>query len=82
MLDRVPNTSLVKQEATTIGVKKLFLKILHYSQYFFNKVVIKKRLQHSCFSVNIAKLLRTSTLQNICERLPLSPISENMTNIL
>ena len=42
----------------------------------FNKVAeleactfIKKRLQHWCFSVNIAKLLRTPILKNICERL-------------
>ena len=30
---------------------------------------IKKRLQHRCFPVNIAKRLRTSILKNICERL-------------
>ena len=30
---------------------------------------IKKRLQHRCFPVNIAKFLRTSILRNICERL-------------
>ena len=38
----------------------------------FNKVsfkkFIKKRLQNNCFPVNIAKLLRTSILDNICER--------------
>ena len=37
---------------------------------------IKKKLQHRCFSVNIAEFLRTPILKNICERLLLSiPIS-------
>ena len=42
----------------------------------FNKVArlktsqfIKKRLQHLCLIVNIAKSLRTTILKNICERL-------------
>ena len=30
---------------------------------------IKKKHQHRCFSVNIARFLRASILQNICERL-------------
>ena len=30
---------------------------------------IKKRLQHRCFPVNIAKLFRTPILKNLCERL-------------
>ena len=30
---------------------------------------IKKRLQHKCFPVRSAKVLRTPILQNICERL-------------
>ena len=29
---------------------------------------ITKGLQHSCFSVNIAKFLKTSILKDICER--------------
>ena len=43
---------------------------------FFNKYAglqfcnfIKKRLQHRCFPVNIAKFLRTPVSKNICERL-------------
>ena len=42
----------------------------------FNKVasleacdLIKKRLQLSCFPLNIAKFLRTPILKNICERM-------------
>ena len=31
--------------------------------------LIKNRLQHRCFPVNIAKLLRRPVLKNICERL-------------
>ena len=37
--------------------------------------VIKKRLQHRCFFVNIAKSLRTPILKIICERL-LLPLEE------
>ena len=41
----------------------------------FNKIsdidFIKKRLQHRCFPVNIAKFLRTPSLKNICKRLRL-----------
>ena len=64
------------------SIKKLFLKILQYSksckilQIFFNENVglqscnfFKKRLQHRCFPVNIAKFLRTPVLKNICQRL-------------
>ena len=49
----------------------------------FNKVAalqacnfIKKRLQHRLFPVNIAKLLRTPILKNICERLLLKTSSK------
>ena len=34
--------------------------------------VIKKKLQHRCFPVNIAKFLTTPILKNICERLLLA----------
>ena len=50
---------------------KVFWSLL---EYLFNKVAdlqasnfILKRLQHRCFSVNIAKLLRPSILKNICK---------------
>ena len=47
-----------------------------YWSVFFNKIrglrpinLLKKRLQHRCFPVNIAKLLRTAILKNVCEGL-------------
>ena len=83
--------NLLPTEAAARGVlsEKLFLNILQYSQEstccssLFKKVAdlkpcnfIKKKLQHRCFSVNIAEFLRTPILKNICERLLLSiPIS-------
>ena len=46
---------------------------------FLNKVaglgtatLLKKKLWHSCFPVNFAKLLRTPILKNICKRLLMS----------
>ena len=45
-------------------------------KHLFNKVaglqacnLMKKRLQHRYFPINIAKLLRTPILKNICEGL-------------
>ena len=64
------------------SIKKLFSKISQYSQEntcvgisFLIKMLwdvhscsfIKKRLQHLCFPVNIAKFLRAPVLKNICE---------------
>ena len=61
-------------------LKMVFLKILQISQentsvgILFNKVAglkscnfIEKRLQHRCFPVKFAKILRPSILENICE---------------
>ena len=42
--------------------KKLFLK---------KYAIFTGRLQHMCFPKNIAKVLRTPILKNICERLRL-----------
>ena len=63
-------------------IRKLFLKILQYPQEtpvlesIFKKVAdlqtcnfIKKRPQHRCFPVNIAKFLILPILKNICKRL-------------
>ena len=49
--------------------KKLLLKILQYSQENTCAGVsfIKRRFQHRCFPVNIAKCLRTPILKNNCE---------------
>ena len=50
-------------------------------EYFSNKftglqagIFITKRVQHSCFAVNIAKFLKESILKDICERLLLNLI--------
>ena len=64
------------QERRPAIYKNLFLKISQYSQE--NSCVrvcnfIKKRLQHRCFSANIAEIFRTPILKNICERLLLFP---------
>ena len=70
-------------EAATGGVllRKIFLKISQISKAYelespFNKVAglqacifIKKKLQHRCFPVKFAKVLRTPILKIICERL-------------
>ena len=62
---------LTPPEAGTgvILYKKLLLKILEYSQE--NTCVgvsfIKRRAQHRCFPVNIAKCLRTPILKNSYE---------------
>ena len=59
-------------EATT---RRALLKrlLLHLCRSFFvNNLtcnVLKKRLQHRCASVNIAKLLRAPILKNICQQL-------------
>ena len=57
-----------------IGVLKNFAVFI--GKLFFNRVadfrpatILKKRLEHKCFPVNIAKFLRTPILKNICERL-------------
>ena len=47
-------------------------------------IFIKKRLQHTSFAVNIAKVLRRPILKNICEGLfidigPLSPWTHSKT---
>ena len=42
-----------------------YFKVLDPEAYNF----IKKRLQHRCFLVNIAKFLRAPILKKICERL-------------
>ena len=39
--------------------------LLNKWQVFRSAALLKKRLQHSCFPVNIAKFLRTAFLQNI-----------------
>ena len=78
-------TTLNKSSYQRCSIKKAVLNnfaILtgkHVLESLFNKVAglkaynfIKKRRQSRCFSVNIAKFLRTATLKNTCERLLLT----------
>ena len=44
-------------------MESLFNKVAGFKDCKF----IKKRLQHGCFPVNIAKFFRTTILKNICE---------------
>ena len=75
---------ILRTKAATRGAlqKMLFLKICNIHRRtpvlmsLFNKVAglracnfIKKRFQHRCFPVNIAKFLRTPISKNFCERL-------------
>ena len=41
---------------------------------------IKKKLQHNCFPVNVAKFLRTPIIKDICKQLLLK-ISTTVTNL-
>ena len=52
----------------TSVLESLFHKVAALKACSFNK----KRIQHRCFPVNIAKFLRAPILKNICERLLLS----------
>ena len=64
------------------SVKEVFIKISPTSQetpflmklQSFRLQVFKKRLQHKCFSVKFAKLLRIPMLRNICKRLLLEVV--------
>ena len=52
-------------QGKTPELESLFNKAAGLKAYNF----IKKRLQLSCFPLNIAKFLRTPILKNICKRL-------------
>ena len=43
---------------------------------------IKKTLQHRCFSVNIANVLRTRIMKNICEKLFLKKLVASVLALL
>ena len=73
MLDKIRSSHQrcsVKQ-----GVLKNFAnfteKYLCWSLSLRPATLLKKRLQHRCFPMKFAKILRTPVLKNICERLPL-----------
>ena len=56
------------------SVKKLVLKNFaiftgKHLCWSISLIKLKKTIQHRCFPVNIAKILRESILKNICEQL-------------
>ena len=73
------------------AVLKNFLNIprkIPVSKSLFNQVAglnirdyIKKRFQHMCFSVTIAKFLNMLILKRICERLLLNTVKRNFSSI-
>ena len=60
------------------SIKKTFRKNFEYLQELLKLFCnfITKRLQHKCFPVNIGKLLRTPTLNNISVRMLLKLLQE------
>ena len=77
--NKQPSQVFCKKKKTALTM------ILQYSQKitctgvpFFNKV-IKKRLQHRCFPVNIAKSLIKPILKNICLQLLLKFVKYSKT---
>ena len=52
-------------------LKSLFNKVADLKVWNF----IKKKFQHRCFPVNIAKFLKSLILKNICEQLHLSMVN-------
>ena len=70
-----------QKQPPDVFYEKSFSKNLHTgkrkntcSGVYFACNFIKNRLQHRCFSVNIAKFLRTSILKYICEQLLLDKV--------
>ena len=62
-----------KSSRRRYSIKKTVLEIsqyhLRWSLFLIKLQAYKKRLQHRCFPVNIARVLRTPILKNILERL-------------
>ena len=65
------NVSNIPRKAPML--ESLFNKVSGLQAWSF----IRKRLQHRCFHVNIAKYLRTPILMNICQQLLLNFIASN-----
>ena len=63
---------LTKAAFGDVLLEKLFLNIRKTVFKNFRPsglLIIKKRLQHRCFPVNVMKFFRTHILNNICEQL-------------
>ena len=63
-----PVKYMKSSEAATGGVlwKKLYLKILQYSQESCRPATLLKRDFNTCFALNFAEFLRTPILKNVC----------------
>ena len=61
--------AVLKNFAIFTGKHLCWCLFLIKLQDFRPVTFIKNRLQHRCFTVNIAKFSRTSILKNICERI-------------
>ena len=67
-LPKVSDKKNCSTKFSNVNRKTLVLEPLFNNLFLF----ITKRLEHRCFPVNIAKLLKTSILKDICERLLLN----------
>ena len=68
MANNLGNFNKKEHWESLIGRVSLFTEAVVRRCYNFCNF-IRKRLQHRCFPVNIAKFLRKPILKNICERL-------------
>ena len=59
----------LKKFAIFTGTHLYWSPIFNKNADLLSSNLIKKRIQHSCFPLNIAKFLRTPILKNVCERL-------------
>ena len=85
---------MIRSSHRKCSIKNLLVQISQYLQKtpvmdsLFNQVAglkvcnfIKKRFQQRCFSMKIAKLLKTPILKKICERLLLNIVAPNFSFI-
>ena len=62
---KIPSKMTSRSSHQRYYIKRLFLRISQYSKdNTFWSATLLKRLLHGCFSVNIAKFLRTPILTN------------------
>ena len=72
--------SQYSQKNACVGV--IFLNKVAEISYLQHGRFIKKRLQHRCFSVNIANILRIRIMKNICNKLFLKKLAASVLALL